>query len=466
MTTVDSRGVRAPSLAENKRMQESRFRGVFGTDMAFSDATPQSMIAGIQALGLTEIGEALVTLGMANSVDHADGNHLRALASLLGIEPFPSSRSTVTATVTGVAGTVIPAGSRVRSADGPEFRTVVNAAILSPSGTIDLEAIDIGPVAAAAGSLTEIVTLVTGWETVTNAEAAVPGRAAQSDADFRRSYMARTAMNSGGYMGSLTGALEDIVAGRNRVVENNRATSHATQEFTILPNSIMAIAESGTTSAVERVVENHRGMGVGTTVAIFGGAPDDRLLGMVSGGSIEWDGRQQGGLDLSGAATPEAKAAALTTLLDGQGVVVSYIGSRYVAFFNWMPGENPEFGDVAGSTVATLFGLVEGAADYPLGPFVRTTEQALTVTADVTRRTGFPGDGLALLRQSLVDRVAEYGVGEEVWINDLLCALESVAGSRVTTVTAQHGLADVSGVSPPLNAIWTLPLANITVNLS
>ena len=61
----------------------------------------------------------------------------------------------------------------------------------------------------------------------------------------------------------------------------------------------------------------------------------------------------------------------------------------------------PVFGDVAGGSVADSFGLLPAASTTTAGPFLRTTEQDLTITAAVTRRGAFPGDGLDQMRAAL-----------------------------------------------------------------
>ena len=56
------------------------------------------------------------------------------------------------------------------------FRTVADVALApSPGVSVEMEAVEEGAVMAAAGTLTQIVTVVAGWETITNAAAAVLG---------------------------------------------------------------------------------------------------------------------------------------------------------------------------------------------------------------------------------------------------------------------------------------------------
>ena len=273
---VDETGVVALSLEEQEAQQQERMRGVWGDDLTRSPQTPPNQIAGIQALGLTETGEAVVQDGNANSVDHANGTQLAVLGSNLDVERLEATRSRVTATVTGVAGTGVAAGSRAQTTAGAAFETL-DAAVLSPSGVdVDLQAVEEGPVEAAAGTLTEIQTVINGWETITNASAAVVGRARQTDVDYRETYEVRTAHSSIGPMPALEAALTEALSGKLTVVENNTAAAITTQEFNVHAHSVLAIVESGSDGDVQRAVENHRGMGVGTTVtALRGGTPDN-----------------------------------------------------------------------------------------------------------------------------------------------------------------------------------------------
>ena len=86
-----------------------------------------------------------------------------------------------------------------------EFQTIADVSLEASGVAADMQSVEVGPVEAAAGTLTEIVTVVPGWETVTNAEAAVQGRLAQGDPEYRLTYRARTARNAIGPLSALDG---------------------------------------------------------------------------------------------------------------------------------------------------------------------------------------------------------------------------------------------------------------------
>ena len=101
------------------------------------------------------------------------------------------------------------------------------------------------------------------------------------------------------------------------MVENDKAVSTLVeQEFTVYRSHVLAVVDSGIDSTIQRAIETARGMGVGTMTAIVGGTPDNNAdLDAVNNGTVNWNGTDYTGLDLTGSGTDALKAAALTTLL-------------------------------------------------------------------------------------------------------------------------------------------------------
>ena len=470
--TVNGDGVQAASLAEIVTEMQSRYREKIGEDLALSPQTPQAQVLGITASITSEILEALVEDVNANSVDHAGGVLLTQLGSLLDIKRVQASHSRVTVTLTGVSGIGVPAGSRARTNDGALFETLSDA-VLSPSGVmVDMQAVEAGPVAAPAGELTTIVSVIAGWESITNPNAAALGIDGQSDQDYRLTYQARTGRVSAGAEAAIRAAIDESEGKKQKLVENKSNTTMVVQEWPVFGHSIAVVAESGSDGDIRRSVETRRGQGVGTMAAIIGGAPNTSALDSTNGGSISWNGAPFTGLDLRSATTPADKAEALTTLL-AEGtppadppVTIRAIDGLYLAFYGWTEGDAPTFAEVADGTVAADFGLLAASATPAPGPFARTRDRALVVSVDVARQPGFPADGLTRIRNAILDVANGYDIGQQAWLNDFLVAIERIPGTRASNLTATHGGEAVSGVAIPLDSIWRLAPASITINIT
>ena len=222
MATIDETGIVTRDLSEWIAKFQGDFRDAFGETLSFDPATLESQIIGIVATAMAEGDESFLDLFAATSISTARGRQLEDNADLLRILRRKATKSRVTLTIAGVAGTNIPATSRVRNDAGALFQTISDT-LIPATGSIDVtaEARDEGAVQAAANTLTEIETLVAGWETVNNANAAVPGRAAEADRIFRARYRASTARLASGPIDAIIAALIEAGATAWRVEEND-----------------------------------------------------------------------------------------------------------------------------------------------------------------------------------------------------------------------------------------------------
>ena len=89
--------------------------------------------------------------------------------------------------LTGVAGTLIPAGSQAQTINNDLFELQSDVTLdVSGNGTGNFVALVAGAIPCGADTLNQIVSLgVTGWETVNNPSAGTVGQGTQSDAQYR-----------------------------------------------------------------------------------------------------------------------------------------------------------------------------------------------------------------------------------------------------------------------------------------
>ncbi len=133
-----------------------------------------------------EVWEQQQAVYDAWDLDAAEGVQLDNLGKIVGVPREPASASTVFLTLFGTPTTVVPAGSRARVPDGGIF-AIDEDATIGGGGSVAVTstATEDGPIEAAAGSITEIVDTVSGWDTVVNAFDAALGSYIESDAAYR-----------------------------------------------------------------------------------------------------------------------------------------------------------------------------------------------------------------------------------------------------------------------------------------
>lgn len=188
MAGLTTTGFTAPTLAEIKTELEDALKALLGTSI---NLLPTSVFgAWVNALAerYLELWEAALDLYNGMDPDTADGVLLSYILALQGLSKLAATPSTVTLTVNLDATTTLLTGRLVSNpTTGVQFTTIEDVTSTTAGNySVDAESVNTGPVAALAGSLTQIDTPVAGWNSVTNVLDAVPGTNVETDAEARQ----------------------------------------------------------------------------------------------------------------------------------------------------------------------------------------------------------------------------------------------------------------------------------------
>lgn len=167
------------------------FKAAFGQNIRVDDRSFNGQLIGIFAevfADLWEAGEDTYTAGFIGS---SVGPSLDDLVALAGVPRLGATFSVVVMTLTGTPATPVPSGTIFRDPI-TALRWVTSAdATIGGGGTIIVNASpeSTGPTIGLAGTITEIVTPVSGLTSVTNLLDATVGRAAETDAALRSRFI-------------------------------------------------------------------------------------------------------------------------------------------------------------------------------------------------------------------------------------------------------------------------------------
>lgn len=186
MAELTDQGITGTSLNDYLEEINSRTLAI-DPDWNVDPDSPDGQRIGIEAELLANLDEAVVAAYRSKDPDSATGEALRNIGKISGVPIREATYSVAPITVTGVAGTVIAAGSQIRSRiDNTRWLTTGAIAIgVSSTATGFATCSTPGRILAGAGELTVIGTPQAGWSSVTNSEAAA-GENAESDADYRK----------------------------------------------------------------------------------------------------------------------------------------------------------------------------------------------------------------------------------------------------------------------------------------
>lgn len=245
---IDSTGVIVADTADTQATVENEFKSAFGTDLITTPDTPQGVLITAEALARDAVIRNNADLANQINPNLAGGIFLDAICALTGLQRIAATRSSVTAQVTGIASTTIPAGSQAQTAAGDVFFSAADITLDgSGNGSGTFYSQEYGPISCGISDLNQIVTGVLGWETITNSAAATLGQSQQSDQSLRalrRNTLALQGISLGEAITSALYAVDGVKSLTFR--ENTANTTQTIDGVSMVAKSIYVCVDGGT----------------------------------------------------------------------------------------------------------------------------------------------------------------------------------------------------------------------------
>lgn len=244
----------------------------FGGGMSKSLTTPQGQMAQSDAAIIADKNDQLLYIANNINPDYASGRFQDAIARIYFIDRIAATGTTVTATVTGLVDTPIPAGSTAQDEAGYIYSSLTDAVIPS-TGTIDIvfQNLTSGPIPCPVGALKRIYRGITGWSGITNTAAGSVGNDVETRANFEYRRKQSVALNAKGTPESIYAAVLDVDGVTDAYVWSNHSVSTVNIGATNYPvpaHSVYVAAYGGNAEDIARAIyiKNHVSCGmVGNT---------------------------------------------------------------------------------------------------------------------------------------------------------------------------------------------------------
>ena len=225
--------------------------------------TPQGQIIDSQVASVNQKDSEVLYFAQQFDPRTAEGRFQDALAEIYFIKRKSAINSYALCTLNGRAGTQINAGALIESEiDGTQWSLDQNVTIpANETITAKFTCLTEGAISASAGTLTKIITTVTGWDTVTNATATV-GSLEESQSAFEKRRYDSVALNAR----STTGAVFANVSQCDEViavyVTDNKTNVHKTIDgYTLTPHSIFVCVIGGADQDIAKAIYEHLSAG-------------------------------------------------------------------------------------------------------------------------------------------------------------------------------------------------------------
>ena len=232
-------------------------------------ASPMGQVVDLLVAEIEAKNAEIAYLSNMLNLSSARGVWLDALGSLYFIERKMSEPTTVTCEVTGISGTVVPYGSLVEDANGNKLRLLATEGItISADGTGSgqFSTVEHGAIVINSHSVTKIITVVAGWDTVDNASAGVTGRDRETDAEYLARIKISLANNAQGTIEAIRAdvlALDGVIA--CTVLENITNQSITSYGVQLTSHSIGVCVYGGNDEDIAKAIYKKKDAGCGTS---------------------------------------------------------------------------------------------------------------------------------------------------------------------------------------------------------
>lgn len=254
-------GLTAPDTAEIRNMVAADWVNAFNTgdgspQLDTEAVTPAGQCIDAETAYLAQVANNQLFLANMFNPLTSEGIWQDAIGYIYYLQRKTAQPTTATCVVTGLAGTQIPRGAIIQNAEGVQYECAETATIGS-DGTASavFQCVQSGAIDCAANSLTQIVTVIPGWDGVNNPASGVTGRNEESQVDFearRYASVMKNARGSAAAVESSIAALPDVVA--CRVLENDTIESATKFGVTIPAHSIAICVYGGTGAEIAETI--------------------------------------------------------------------------------------------------------------------------------------------------------------------------------------------------------------------
>lgn len=247
---------------------QADMNAAFGGGLNPGLETPQGQLASSQAAVIGDKNNEVALI--VNQVDpqYSADRFQDAIGRIYFLTRKPATPTAVTATLGGIAGTVIPAGTFAQDTDGNTYALSGDATI-GIAGTVDadFQNIQTGPIPCAAGTLTSVYQAIPGWDTITNAADGTLGSDVESRADFeyrRKNSVAKHGTGTPQAIYAEVFALADVLDVYVKDNPTGSAVNTGSTNYPIAAHSVYVAVVGGTDADVADAIWRKKDLGCDT----------------------------------------------------------------------------------------------------------------------------------------------------------------------------------------------------------
>lgn len=266
-------GAIAPAEADILVGVQDDFNTAFGGNLNPSLSTPQGQLATTISALVAQANADFVALVSQFDPAYAQGRYQDAIGRIYFLTRNPALPTTVTCTIVGLSGTVIPVNSQALDTAGNIYLST-EAATIPIGGSVSVVFANqvAGATACPAGTLNKIYRAIPGWDSITNPADGVLGQNVESRYSFETRRQQSVAANSQGMLASILGSVLAVTGVTDAYAnQNDTGSSIVVTGVTLVANSIYICVYGGDSTAIATAIQKKKMPGCnmnGTTTVV------------------------------------------------------------------------------------------------------------------------------------------------------------------------------------------------------
>lgn len=272
-------GFVAPTFAEIQADINTQILANVDAGLDLAPDQPIGQIVAIFAEQLAEAYEVVATVYGSYDPNSAEGRLLENIAAITGTVPQAATYSIAQATLGLSASTTVTAGAIAYVAGQPQNQWVLESTVTSTSAgnyPATFRSLNPGPVAAPAGTLTQIQTATVGWNSVTNALDAIPGDAADTDTTLRIKRAEELNGQGSGTVDAIRAAVAKVLGVNSVLVTENTSLFTAADGTPGKAFHVVVYAPTATNDDIAQAIWDNKPSGILAYGATTGTATDSQ----------------------------------------------------------------------------------------------------------------------------------------------------------------------------------------------
>ena len=255
-----AQGVVLPTEAAILAGVQSDIDTAFGGGVNPGLSTPQGQIASSDTAIIADKNSAIAYVVNQLDPQYAEGRFQDAIGRYYFMTRKAANSTVVIATIGGLPGTYIPAGVLALDTNQNVYQ-LLGSVTIGSEGTIPAEFANVatGPIACAAGALSQLYQSVSGWDSVTNTAAGILGSDVESSQEFELRRQNSVALNSHGTTDAIFANVYAVSGVLDCYVIDNpsgNTVDYGSTNYPLTPHSIYVAVVGGSASAIAQAIWN------------------------------------------------------------------------------------------------------------------------------------------------------------------------------------------------------------------